>query len=168
MRRPRLRAVGDLEFSDSVFVSIDPESVYALVSDVTRMGEWSPVCRACWWDEPAEGPRAGAWFTGRNETPERVWETRSQVTVADGRSFEWEVNGGWVRWGFAVAPEGDGTRLTEHWQLLPRGVEGFGERYGADAAAQIDERTRAAHTGIPETLAAIKRTAESGRGVTGG
>ena len=22
-----------------------------MVSDVTRMGEWSPVCKACWWDE---------------------------------------------------------------------------------------------------------------------
>ncbi|KUI32597.1 SRPBCC family protein [Mycobacterium sp. GA-2829] len=154
--------MGELEYSDSVFVARDPQDVYALVSDVTRMGQWSPVCRACWWDDPDAGAVAGAWFTGRNETPERVWETRSQVTVADGRSFVWEVNGGWVRWGFTVAPEGEGTRLTEHWHLLPRGVAGFGERYGADAEAQIAERTAAAHSGIPETLAAIKRTAESG------
>jgi hypothetical protein len=160
--------VADLEFSDSIFVSRDPEFVYALVSDVTRMGEWSPVCRECWWDGPAEGPRVGAWFTGRNETPERVWETRSQVTVADGRSFVWEVNGGWVRWGFTVAPEADGTRLTEQWRLLPRGVEGFHERYGAHAEVEIAQRTAAAHSGIPETLAAIKRTAETGQGVTGG
>ena len=154
--------MADLDFSDSVYVAREPEAVYALVSDVTRMGEGSPVCRAGWWDDPDAGPVAGAWFTGRNETSERVWETRSQVTVADGRDFVWEVNGGWVRWGFTVASEGDGTRLTEHWQLLPRGVDGFGERYGADADAQIAERTAAAHSGIPETLAAIKRTAESG------
>ena len=32
------------------------------------MGEWSPICRACWWDEGG-GPQVGAWFTGRNETP---------------------------------------------------------------------------------------------------
>jgi hypothetical protein len=151
----------DLEYSDSVYVTRDPEAVYALVSDVTRMGEWSPVCRACWWDDPDAGPVAGAWFTGRNQTPERVWETRSQVTVADGRSFVWEVNGGWVRWGFTVAPEAGGTRLTQHWRLLPRGVDGFGERYGDDADAQIAERTEAAHSGIPTTLAAIKRTAEA-------
>uniref|UniRef100_A1UBU3 SRPBCC family protein n=1 Tax=Mycobacterium sp. (strain KMS) TaxID=189918 RepID=A1UBU3_MYCSK len=161
MRRLRLRPVVDLQYSDSVYVAREPEAVYALVSDVTRMGEWSPVCRACWWDDPDAGPVAGAWFTGRNVTPERVWETRSQVTVADGREFVWEVNGGWVRWGFTVAPEGDGTRLAEHWQLLPSGVAGFHERYGADADAQIAERTAAAHSGIPETLAAIKRTAES-------
>lgn len=154
--------MADPEFADSVFVARDPESVYALVSDVTRMGEWSPVCRACWWDEPAQGPREGAWFTGRNETPERVWETRSQVTVADGRSFVWEVNGGWVRWGFTVAPESGGTRLAERWRLLAPGVAGFRERYGADAEAEIAQRTEAAYTGIPKTLAAIKRTAEAG------
>ncbi|KUI33907.1 polyketide cyclase [Mycobacterium sp. IS-1496] len=153
--------MAELQFSDSVFVARHPDAVYALVSDVTRMGEWSPVCRACWWDDPDTGPVAGAWFTGRNATPDREWETRSQVTVADGREFVWEVNGGWVRWGFTVAPEEDGTRLTEHWRLLPRGVDGFRERYGADADAQIAERTAAAHSGIPETLAAIKRTAGS-------
>ncbi len=37
---------------------------------------------------------------------------------------------------------------------------GFAERYGDQADAQIAVRTEAAHRGIPETLAAIKRTAE--------
>ena len=35
------------------------------------------------------------------------------------------------------------------------------ERYGDDASAQIADRTEAAHRGIPATLAAIKRIAES-------
>jgi Polyketide cyclase / dehydrase and lipid transport len=154
--------VAALKFSNSVYVARDPEAVYALVSDVTRMGEWSPVCRACRWDDPDAGPVAGAWFTGRNETPERVWETRSQVTVANGREFVWEVNGGWARWGFTVEPVDGGTRLTESWRFLPAGIAGFRERFGADAEAQIAERTEAAHSGVPETLAAIKRTAEAG------
>lgn len=152
----------ELEFSDSVVVHVDPARLYGLISDVTRMGEWSPQCKACWWDEGA-GPTAGAWFTGRNETPERTWETRSQVVVAEpGREFAWEVNNGWVRWGFGLAPEGAGTRLTESWAFLPKGIEGFHERFGADAENQIVTRTRAATEGIPETLAAIKRSAEAG------
>lgn len=151
----------DLEFSDSVIVAREPGEVYALVSDVTRMGEWSPQCRACWWDEGA-GPQVGAWFTGRNETPARTWETRSQVVAADpGREFAWEVNNGWVRWGFTMEPVDGGTRLTESWRFLPRGIAGFHERFGDDAEAQIRQRTEAAHHGIPETLAALKRTAEA-------
>ncbi|CAN5208879.1 SRPBCC family protein [soil metagenome] len=150
-----------LEFADSIDIAIEPNELYALVSDVTRMGDWSPVCRACWWDE-GDGPRVGAFFTGRNETPERTWETRSRVVAAEpGREFAWEVNGGWVRWGFTFAPIDGGTRLTESWAFLQMGLDGFRERFGDHADAQIAERTDAAHRGIPETLAAIKRSAES-------
>jgi hypothetical protein len=153
-----------LEFSDSVIVALDPDTLYALISDVTRMGEWSPICKACWWDDPAVGPTVGAWFTGRNELPERTWETRSQVVSADpGREFAWEVNNGWVRWGFtleAVDGTQQGTRLTESWAFLPAGIAGFHERFGDDADAQIDARSQAALSGIPVTLAAIKVTAE--------
>ena len=151
-----------LEFSDSVTVARDPEAVYALVSDVTRIGEWSPVCKACWWDEPGAGAVVGAWFTGRNVLPERTWETRSQVVAAEpGREFSWEVNDGWVRWGFTIEPDGAGSRLTQHWRFLPKGLDGFRERFGADADAQIAQRSALALSGIPATLAAIKATAEA-------
>ncbi|CAN5837701.1 SRPBCC family protein [soil metagenome] len=149
-----------MEFSDSIEIAREPDALYALVSDVTRMGDWSPICRACWWDE-GDGPRVGAFFTGRNETPQRTWETRSQVVAAEpGREFAWEVNGGWVRWGFTFEPTDTGTRLTESWTFQQKGLDGFRERYGDQADAQITERTEAAHRGIPETLAAIKHTAE--------
>lgn len=148
--------------SESILVAVDPGRLYEMVSDVTRMGEWSPICRACWWDEGG-GPRVGAWFTGRNETPERTWETRSQVVAADpGREFAWEVNDGWVYWGYRFEPVDGGTRLTESWELLPKGVNGFRERFGATADAEIDKRREAAGTGIPATLAAIKAAAETG------
>jgi hypothetical protein len=152
--------VTELHHSGSVVIAASPEAVYDLVSDVTRTGEWSPVCRACWWDDGA-GPRVGAWFTGRNVTPERTWETRSQVVVADrGREFAFVVGGSLVRWGYLMTAVDGGTELTESWDFLPGGIALFGERYGADAAAQIADRTRAAHEGIPATLAAVKRIAE--------
>jgi ribosome-associated toxin RatA of RatAB toxin-antitoxin module len=58
-------------FRSSIVVARAPEVLYDMVSDITRMGEWSPVCTAGWWDE-GDGPRVGAWFTGHNETPERT------------------------------------------------------------------------------------------------
>ncbi|MGV0813534.1 SRPBCC family protein [Mycolicibacterium boenickei] len=152
-----------LDFSDSILVALTPDATYALISDVTRMGDWSPVCKACWWDDPAAGATAGAWFTGRNVTPERTWETRSQVVVADpGREFTWEVNNGWVRWGFHLAPVDGGTRLTQAWSFLPKGIAGFHERFGERGDDEIALRSEAALSGIPQTLAAIKRAAEAG------
>ncbi|OMQ14360.1 polyketide cyclase [Modestobacter sp. VKM Ac-2676] len=148
--------------TESVVVHATPEAVYDLVSDITRTGEWSPVCTTCWWDEGATG-QVGDWFTGRNEALGRSWETRSQVVAADrGREFAWLVGGKLVRWGFTMAPVEGGTRLTESWEFLPAGQQFFAERFGDQAQAQIEDRTRAAHEGIPVTLAAVKRVAERG------
>ena len=153
--------MSSLQYSESIVVARSPEVLYDMVSDVTRMGEWSPVCQACWWDD-GDGPRAGAWFTGRNELPERTWETRSQVVAADrGREFAFEVNSGWVRWGYTFTAVDSGTQVTESWEFLPAGIAGFHDKYGNGAEAQIANRTEAAHQGIPATLAAIKKAAEA-------
>jgi Polyketide cyclase / dehydrase and lipid transport len=150
-----------LTHSESIFVACSPEALYGLVSDVTRMGEWSPICRACWWDE-GDGPRTGAWFTGRNETPDRTWETRSHVVAAQpGHEFSFEINGGWVQWSYTFTPAQGGTTLTESWAFSDLGQAGFRERYGDAADTQIADRTDAARTGIPATLAAIKAAAEA-------
>ncbi len=147
-------------FSDSVVVARSPEDVYDLVCDITRMGEWSPVCVQCWWDE-GDGPRVGARFTGRNELPDRTWETRSTVVAAQRPSeFAWEVGAGFVRWGYTFEDVEGGTRLTESWEFLPAGIAMFHEKYGERGAEEIEKRTRLAHEGIPATLAAIKAGAE--------
>jgi len=150
------------QHQESVTVRVSADALYDLVSDVTRTGEWSPVCTSCWWDDEASASQVGAWFTGRNELPHRTWETRSQVVAAErGREFAWMVGGRFVRWGFTLTPADDGTTLTESWEFLPEGIAMFRENYGDEADAQIAERTQQALDGIPKTLAAIKRIAES-------
>ncbi len=147
---------------ESVTVEVSTEKLYDLVSDITRTGEWSPVCTSCWWDDVVEAGQVGAWFTGRNELPDRTWETRSEVVVAErGREFAWVVGGSFVRWGFTLAPVETGTSLTESWEFLPGGIAMFEEKYGDDARVQITDRTQQALDGIPKTLRAIKRIAES-------
>jgi hypothetical protein len=72
------------------------------------------------------------------------------------------VNGAWVRWGYTFTPVDGGTRVTESWEFLPAGVAGFHDRYGDKAGAEITDRLQAARSGIPETLAALKKVAEAG------
>ncbi len=151
----------ELSYSESIFVARPPADLYDMIADVSRMGEWSPNCRACWWDD-GDGPRIGGWFTGRNETADRTWETRSEVIVAEpGREFAFVVGESLVRWGYTFSPAEGETQLTESWEFLPAGIAMFKQRYGDDAEAQIADRTQAAHGGIPVTLAAIKRAAET-------
>jgi hypothetical protein len=149
--------------SNSIVITRSPEEVYALITDVTRMGDWSPVCKACWWDE-GDGPRVGAKFTGRNELPERTWETRSEIVAAEpGREFAWAVAEPptRARWAFTLQAVDGGTEVTETWELPAEGAAFFEKRFGDDAPAQIQTRADAAQSGIPATLAAIKKSAES-------
>lgn len=153
--------MSDLTHSESVVVAATPGALYDMVSDVTRVGEWSPECCESWWDEGA-GPKVGDWFTGRNRSGEQVWETKSQIVAAErGKEFTWQVGGSYVRWGYTFAPADGGTELTESWAFLPDGIAYFKENFGAEADAMIQGRTASARTGIHETLAAIKKIAES-------
>ena len=151
-----------LTYSDSIIIDRSPEDLYDMVSDVTRMGEWSPICKACWWDDDDDGPRVGAWFTGRNELSGRTWEGRCQVAVADrGREFAFLVGDSYVRWGYTFTAVNGSTRVTESWAFLPAGMASFEERFGDEAQARLAARTEDAHNSIPATLAAIKRAAET-------
>lgn len=157
MSEPKIR-----RHQESVRVCASAESLYDMVSDITRTGEWSPVCTMCWWDDEASAGQVGAWFTGRNELPHRTWETRSQVEAAErGREFGWVVGGSFVRWGFTLTPSDEGTILSEYWEFLPDGIAMFEEKFGDQADFQIADRTQQALAGIPKTLAAIKQIAES-------
>ncbi|MGU3435112.1 SRPBCC family protein [Actinomycetes bacterium M1A6_2h] len=149
------------EHSDSITIAASPADVYALVSDVTRTGEWSPICEACWWTE-GDGD-VGSTFTGRNVTPDRTWETVSTVEFAEPNTrFGWFVADRVVHWAYILEPvDSSSTKLTESWSFPDEGVEYFHTKYGENAQKEIDNRVAAAHDGIPKTLAAIKKVAEA-------
>jgi hypothetical protein len=154
--------------SDSVSVDRPPADVYAIVSDVSRIGELSPVCRSSSWDDPEQAGRAGAWFTGHNAIGDFAWETHCQVAVAaPGREFTF-INHGpagdreLVRWGYTFEPEGSGTRATESWQVLPAYPDYVsGGDANFDVAGRLDGMARMARDGIKDTLANLKRVAEA-------
>lgn len=150
-----------LNYQESIVIHASPEQVYDLVSDVTRTGEWSPVCTSCWWHDGGAA-HVGAQFTGRNERDGRTWETVSEVVTAErGREFSWVVGDGYVRWAYTMDPLNGGTKLTESWEFTPAGIEMFHDKFGKKAPALIEARTQDAHQGIPATLAALKRIAEN-------
>lgn len=151
--------------TDSIHINATPQQVWNLVTRIERTGEWSPVCRSAWWIEPdtetEHGPRAGAWFRGRNEDGDRVWETESQVVVAEEPSeFTWMVRGDAVRWSYELTADGNGTELTEKWAVQPGGFAFFKEKFGDRAEAELEVRRTAALAGIPTTLQAIKQILE--------
>lgn len=152
------------ELSDSITVAASPAEVFALVSDVTRTGEWSPQCyRAEWNAAAATDPAArtvGATFTGHNRTEDREWSTVSEVVTCDpGREFAWKVTSSGTVWGYRLEPvnrRDDATVLTEFTRFTEQGEAYFVQKFGEDAAAQEADRKDAATYGITETLYAIR------------
>ena len=148
------------QHSDSIVIARSPEDLYDMVSDVTRMGDWSPVCTGSRWHE-GDGPRVGAHFTGSNELSGRTWEMECEVVAADRpNEFAWTTMTG-TRWGYAFRAVDGGTEVTESWEFTPKTEAIFKERFGDDAETQTQSRYELAVAGIPATLAAIKQSAET-------
>ncbi len=163
----RFMDVSGYNYTESVSISRPAADLYAIVCDVGRCGELSPVCESGAWDDGAHAGEVGAWFTGHNAIGDISWDTRCQVVAArPGREFAF-VNFGpngdlaLVRWGYTFEEEPDGTRVTESWQVLPAYpdfVSGGDETF--DVRARIDGMAQMAEDGIKTTLANLKRLAE--------
>lgn len=98
-------------------IAASPEAVYAAISDVTRMGEWSQECYACEWHDGFDGPVIGATFDGHNRHGDHEWTTQGKVIEADpGRAFAFEcsmMGFHYATWGYRIEPTEEGCRVTE-------------------------------------------------------
>lgn len=103
-------------------VNAQPEKVYDLVSDVRRMGEWSPETQRAEWIDGATGPAVGARFKGTNKHGPARWSTKPRVVVADeGREFAFVTahrGKDMTKWSYRFEPAGDGTTVTESFEML--------------------------------------------------
>jgi uncharacterized protein YndB with AHSA1/START domain len=147
--------------SEKTFIAAPAHRVWSLVSDVTRMGEWSPETRSCQWKGGANGPEAGAKFSGRNRRGHRVWATSCVVTEADpGRAFAFRVSSFGMpiaQWSYEVTDAPGGCELTES-TVDRRGLPMF---VLGPLVSGVRERADHNRAGIVRTLAAIKAAAES-------
>ncbi|MFD5547421.1 SRPBCC family protein [Streptomyces goshikiensis] len=111
----------DFAFTRRAWVDAASTLVYDLVSDVSAIRRWSPNATDVAFDQ-GDGPRVGAWFSGRNHRDGKQWTTRSQITQADpGTAFTFVVGGaedGIVRWSWTFHSQGRGTLVRQCWQLL--------------------------------------------------
>jgi hypothetical protein len=141
-------------------IAADPKVVYDLVSDVTRMGEWSPETTSCQWLNCA-GPARGARFRGTNKRHLARWTTTCTVTAADpGQRFAFDVGWGpWSisQWSYDIEPTADGCRVTEAW--VDR--RGMPLRVGSPAVMGIVNRAAHNRRSMEKTLAALKAAAEA-------
>ena len=133
-------------------IAASPEEVYAAISDVTRMGEWSEECYACEWHEGFDGPEVGATFDGHNRHGEHEWTSQGKVVEAEpGRTFTFEVSMmdfHYATWGYRIEPTEGGCRVTE-WveDLRPESVMELSKQISG-----VEDRTERNRQTISTTL----------------
>jgi ribosome-associated toxin RatA of RatAB toxin-antitoxin module len=100
-------------------IRADANELYDLVSDMPRMGEWSPENTGGKWVNDAQGPVVGARFKGSNKSGRLRWSTDVVVTAArPGEQFAFDVTFGPFKianWAYLFEQDGNKTRVTETW-----------------------------------------------------
>jgi uncharacterized protein YndB with AHSA1/START domain len=138
------------------------DAVWAMVSDITRMGEWSPENEGGEWLGGATGPQPGATFRGTNRNGKKKWQTVATIVEAEpGRTFSFRVKaaGGLkvAEWRYAFESTTTGCRVTETWvdqrgvivKTLGKPVSGVGDRAAHNRA------------GMEQTLERLASAAET-------
>lgn len=144
----------------SVWMDAPPAQVWDLVSDVTRIGEFSPETFEARWTRGSTGPEVGAYFKGhvkRNGVGPTYWSACRVTRCEPERLFEFSVGTGTTtlnNWGYRLEPQEGGTLVTEYYRLEPAW---FTRAYWA-VLGRLRARTNRA--GMQETLEAMKAVVE--------
>lgn len=128
----------DLQVSRDI--AAPAERVWALVSDLPRMGEWSDENTGGAWVGDDVDAAPGARFKGSNRNGIHRWSTTVTVDEAEpGRCFAFSVSYMGIpisRWAYELEPSADGCTVTERWvdrrpgwfRPLARVATGVGDR----------------------------------------
>ncbi len=161
--RVTLGGMHESHVSESITISASPAVVYDLVSDVGRMGEWSPEATGA---RGVSGELSvGDRFIGTNRRGPVRWFTQCTVAAADrGAEFEFDVDFGPFpvsRWRYDFEDVGDGTtRVIETWIDRRQGLMGLPMKSVGQLLIPGD---REAHNraNMVQTLRRLKAAAEN-------
>jgi len=137
-----------------------PEIVWAVVSDITRIGELSPETFEAEWADGATGPVLGAHFRGhvkRNGIGPTYWSSCKVTACELGKEFGFAVYAGGVRannWHYRLVARDGGTEVTESFELGTHPVLRVYAFFFGRARRRTNER------GMRQTLERIRTMVE--------
>lgn len=144
----------------SIDIEASPAAVWSVVSDLRRMGEWSPQCKKMIirGGEVREGVRT----INLNRQGWKWWPTRSYVKVFEPeKRLVLKIAENGTLWSYELEPTATGTRLTEA-RLAPNGVSKISKVLTNSVLGGTERFEDELQRGIEETLAKIKVAAERG------
>lgn len=154
----------DRELRVEDVVEAPPEQVWALLTDFSRMPDWSPELVRMLPLKPG-GLRVGQWYLGVNRRKAVVWPTRSVVAAVEpGRRLVWDTKSSGARWIWELAPEGSGTRVV-HRRPVPRKLTGLSHLFASAFLGGVDGHADELESGMARTVARLKSAVGEQRGI---
>jgi len=106
-----------------IVVAAEPEAVWNVVMDVTRVGEWSHECVECSFLGGATRAEPGARFRGRNRQGIFRWGRVCEVLSTEDRELVWRTVPTTMYpdstvWRIRVTPTDGGTRLEQRFDVV--------------------------------------------------
>jgi uncharacterized protein YndB with AHSA1/START domain len=148
-----------------LYMDATPETLYAMIADVTRMPGFSPEILECTWLDGATEAAVGARFVARNTVGVGPsFRNKPVITRLDpGKAIAWartEKFGGTVEWTYEFEPSGTGTRVVESYNVTsPIGRIGW---FIIGTLFRQKGRKAILRKGMEQTLERIRTVAEAG------
>ena len=121
--RPLARCIPTHSQVEAVVPAL-PDAVWRVVSDVTRVPEWSRECRRVTWSDGATVAARGARFRGTNKAGPWSWTRINEVEVADApHRLVWRTVPTLFfpdssRWTIELSADERGTRIVQSYAVL--------------------------------------------------
>ena len=142
-----------------VDINAPVSKVWALISDLRRMPEWSPQCR---WMKPFGRLRQGTRTLNLNRRNRMFWPTSCTVVeVIPDKKLAFRVNANRTIWSYELEPNGEGTRVVES-RHAENGVSAFSNLSVNALFGGTTNFERELLEGMNTSLANIKAAAEKG------
>lgn len=133
--------------------------VWALISDVRRMPQWSPQCR---WMKPLGQLRPGTRTLNLNRRSWLYWTTTCTIVeLVPEEKLAFRVNTNNTIWTYELEPHGQGTRITES-RHAENGVTAFSSLSVNALLGGTTSFEQELVEGMNTSLANIKAVAEKG------
>ncbi|WP_099022164.1 SRPBCC family protein [Mycolicibacterium palauense] len=143
--------------SAEIEINAPVSTVWGLISDFSRMPEWSPQCR---WMKPLGPVRQGTRTVNLNRRNKLFWPTTSVVTeLIPERKLAFRVAENRSVWSYELEPTENGTRVVEsrHAENGTSAISGFLTATVLGGSTQFEDELVA---GMQQSLQRIKAAAE--------
>lgn len=145
----------------SIRIAAPTERVWALVSDVRRMSDWSPQVNETRLRAGFDDVRLGTQFTNHNGKGDLAWTTHAEIVRFEpGREIAFRVEENWMIWSFTVVPEGAGSLLTQR-RDAPDGVSDMSLDLTNRFMGGVEAFTESMRAGMRMTLERIRDEAQA-------